>query len=353
MKGSRLRFLTSPLLVLLCIFYLQGCSKREADEKNAVTAAPVAPVAEAQPPDKLSVRMPIPIVEAGQTTFYVAEDLGYYREQGIEVQFELASKELNPVKMVAAEKDQFAILGGPDTLLVARSRGLPLKAIAVIHRNSNFPVIITLKSSGITRAEQLQGKKVGFNYGHISTDVIRNLLRKTGVTVTEVDVGFNYSQLLAGQIDAEWAFTVTAGLELPAKGTEINIISPADYGIHTHGYTIFTTEKMIAEHPDLVKRFLRASLKGVVETNLHPETAVDILLRHGQKLDRDLNIKRQQMYNAVTSIEAPYYPGYMDLNMFKETYERLLEEGVIEKSFDVNEAFTSRFVEEIHKENTH
>lgn len=294
--------------------------------------------------------MPIPIVEAGQTTFYVAEDLGFYHEEGIDVDFGLASKELNPVKMVAAGKDQFAVLGGPDSLLVARSRGVPLKAIAVIHRNSNFPAIISLQNSGITEIGQLQGKKVGFNYGHISTDVIRNLLRKKTVHVTEVDVGFNYSQLLAGQIDAQWAFTVTAGLELPAKGTSINTISPADYGINTHGYTIFTTEEMIASNPGLVKRFLRASLKGVVETHRNPEMAVEILLKRGSNLERDLNIERQLMYNAVTSIQKPYYPGYMDLDMFEKTYTRLVEEGVIEKTFDVTEAFTTRFIDEIRSE---
>jgi len=144
---------------------------------------------------KVSVRFPIPIIESGQTTFYVAQDKGYYAEEGLDVTFGMGSKELNPVKTVATGQDMFAILGGPDTLLVARSKGQPVKAIAVIHRNSNFPCLLTLKSSGITKLDQLQGKKVGFNYGHISTDVIRNLLRKGGIKATEVDVGFDYRNL--------------------------------------------------------------------------------------------------------------------------------------------------------------
>ena len=297
----------------------------------------------------ISVRFPIPIVESGQTTFYVAQDRGYYADENLDVTFEMGSRELNPVKMVASGQDDFAILGGPDALLVARSKGQPLKAIAIIHRNSNFPCILTLKSSGLTRLEQLQGKQIGFFYGHISTDVLRNVLRRNGIEYTEVDVGFNYAQLIAGKIDAEWAFTVTAGLELPTKGVEINIISPADYGVVTHGYTIFATEETIREEPDMVLRFLRASLKGIKYTVENPEQANESLIKKDPNLDRSLCLKRQLAYNAVTSHSDEYPPGYINKAMLQETYDRLVEEQVIETPFDVSGAYTTEFLEKIYR----
>lgn len=298
--------------------------------------------------DTISVRFPIPVIESGQTTFYAAQDKGYYTEEDLDIQFGMGSKELNPVKMVASGQDAFGILGGPDTLLVARSKGLPLKAVAVVHRNSNFPCLITLKSSGITKLEQLQDKKIGFFYGHISTDVIRNLLRKNNIKCTEVDVGFDYNQLITGKIDAQWAFTVTAGLELPAKGVEINFISPADYGIPTHGYTIFATDETIEKKPEVVLRFLRASLKGVKYTVENPEEANTIFLKKAPKLNAELCLKRQKAYNAVTSNSEEHPPGYMDKAMFKVTYDRLVEEKVIAKPFDVSEAYTTEFIEKIY-----
>jgi len=298
---------------------------------------------------KISIRFPIPIIESGQATFYLAQDKGFYADENLDVKFEMGSKELNPVKMVATGQDTFAVLGGPDTLLVARSKGQPLKAVAVLHRKSNFPCLLTLKSSGLTKLDQLQGKKIGFNYGHISTDVLRNLLRKGGIKCTEVDVGFDYNQLITGAIDAEWAFTVTGGLDLPAKGVEVNVISPADYGIITHGYTIFATEKTIAEKPDVVLRFLRASLKGVKLAVEHPDEATKSLLQRDPKLNPDLNLKRQLAYNAVSSNSEQYPPGYMDKEMFQTTYDRLLEEKVIEKPFDAAEAFTTKFIDEINR----
>src|SRR5438874_10587596 len=317
------------------LFAFSACSRTSTRPTNATT--------------QVSVRFPIPIIEAGQTPFYVAQDKGYYADEHLRVSFQMGSRELNPVKTIATGQDAFGVLGGPDTLLVARSKGQPLKALAILHRNSNFPCLITLKSSGITKLSQLQGKRIGFNYGHISTDVLRNLLRKNNIKYSEVDVGFDYNQLIARKIDAEWAFTVTAGLDLPAKGVEINIISPADYGIVTQGYTIFSTDDTASNKGDLALRLLRATLRGVKFTVENPEEANRIFLKRDPSLDAALSLKRLKAYNAATSNNEQYPPGFMDQQMFRSTYDRLVEEHVIEKPFDFHEAYTTRFLEEIYR----
>jgi len=321
--------------ILFITILFNGCDKKEEKSTNIIT----------KKLEKVSVRLPIPVIEAGQTPFYVAYDKGYYKDEGLEVNFGMGSKELNPVKMVISGKDTFGVLGGPDTLLTARSKGHKIKAVAILHKNSNFPCLITLKSSGITKLEQLQNSKIGFFYGHISTDVLRNMLKKNNIKYTEVDVGFDYSQLIAKKIDAEWAFTVTAGLELPYKGIDINIISPKDYNITTHGYTIFTTDKIIKNNPKLVAKFVKATLKGVDFMVKHPKEALKSLLKRNPNLKQDLSLKRLKKYIEVTSNGKNYPLGYMNESMFKETYSRLLEDKVIQKEFDIKEAFSTDFLE--------
>jgi NitT/TauT family transport system substrate-binding protein len=322
-------------LILFTLISFQGCDTKENKNVNDTT----------NKIEKISVRLPIPVVEAGQTPFYIAYDKGYYKDEGLEVDFGMGSKELNPVKMVIAGKDTFGVLGGPDTLLTARSKGHNIKAISILHKNSNFPCLITLKSSGITKLEQLQNKKIGFFYGHISTDVLRNMLRKNSIEYTEVDVGFDYSQLIAKKIDAEWAFTVTAGLQLPYKGIDINIISPKDYNITTDGYTIFAKDETIKSNPEMVSKFVKATLKGVDYMVKHPNEALESLLKRNQKLNKELSLKRLKKYIEVTSNGNNYPLGYMDENMFKEAYTRLVEEKVIKQEFDIQKAFTIQFIE--------
>src|SRR5947207_2765952 len=121
----RKRFAAISVIILLMAAGL-GYWLWHGEKRDTGTATP------------LSVRLPIPIIEAGSAPFFVAQDRGYYAEEGLDVTFEMGSRELNPVKTVSAGTDMFGVLGGPDTLLVARSKGQLLKAIMVLHRNSNF-----------------------------------------------------------------------------------------------------------------------------------------------------------------------------------------------------------------------
>jgi len=341
LRIARRRLLGSVSVALVGIaLCIVACGGDESPEPRVQAPQPV-------PVEQVSIRFPIPIVEAGQAPFYVAEDLGYYKAENVSVRFEMGSKELNPVKTVATGQDTIGLLGGPDTLLVARSKGVPLKAIAVFHRDSNFPCLLTLKSSGITKVEELEGKKVGFYYGHISTDVLRNLFRKSKVKVTEVDVGFDYSQLISGGVSAQWAFTVTAGIDLPAKGVEVTTISPATYGIVTHGYTLFASEETLSKRGAAVRGFLRATLRGLEYCLDHPEEANRTLVRRDSTIDEKLSLTRLKAYNAVTSRGEKTPLGYLDLQMFRDAYDRLKEEGVIEKPIDPSSAFTTEVLDSV------
>lgn len=295
--------------------------------------------------ESISVRLPIPTVEAGQIPFYVAQEKGYYKDEGLDVTFNLGSPDTNPVKMVVVGADDFGVLGGIDTLLVARAQGKDLKAISVFHKDSNFPVILALKDSGIETVEDLEDKKIGFFYGHISTDILRAFLHQETINYSEVDVGFDYSQLISRQIDAEWAFRQTAGITLPSKGIEVNVIQPADYGITSHGYTLFTKAEFIEKNPEIVEKFLRATLKGLHYSVQNPEESVDILLKYDPKLDREIEMQRLQIYNSATSI-SPY--GYMDDGMFEDTCQRLLDEEVITEQINSADAFDPYFVDHLN-----
>ncbi len=295
---------------------------------------------------QISVRFPIPIYEASETPFFVAQDLNYYTDEGLDVTFNFGSPEANPVSMVALGSDELGILGGPDTLINAISKGNEFKALAVMHENANLAGIITLKESGLERITDLEGKKIGFFYGHISTDILRALFHKENITVHEVDVGFDYSQLISKKIDGQWAFISTAGYSLEQKGVEINFIPASDYGINSHGWTIFAKEEYIQKNPEVVEKFLRATFKGMEYTKKNPEKAIESLLSRDVKLDKPLELKRLNLYNSATSTQ-PF--GKMTQEMFDETTQRLFEEGIISEFIPAEEIFDASFINKINE----
>ncbi|MAS94901.1 MAG: hypothetical protein CMO55_17025 [Verrucomicrobiales bacterium] len=299
---------------------------------------------------EVSLRNPIPPITTGQTPLFVARDKGFFEELGLSVKLEQGGAEVNPVKMVAAGKNTFGIVGGPEILLVAKGQGIPVKAIAILHRNANFPCFVTLEPSGITEISQLQDKKVAFFPGHITTDVLKPLLKKEGVKINESSMGLDYTQLITSKIDAQWAFTVRAAIQLPLEGHPVNVIRASDYGVITHGYTIFALEETIESRPEICEKILRGIFQGIDTTLEHPEEAESILLSANPTLADDLEFvrKSESMFNAVISNSEEFPKGYMDSGMFESAYKYLKEEGAIENDFPVKEAFTTQFLEKIH-----
>jgi ABC-type nitrate/sulfonate/bicarbonate transport system substrate-binding protein len=325
-------------LIIMFLIVLVGCSTEITG--NAIT------VQEAE----ISVRLPVPVMGAHFTQYFASLDKGYYTDENLDVQFNFGDPQTNPIKMVAVGADNIGLIGSPETLLIARSKGIPVKAIATFHRNSDFFVIITKKESNITTLHDLKGKKVGFFYGHSSTDIIRHLLRKHDITVEEVNVGQDYSQFVADKLDAQFAFRTLAPITLSDKGIELNVISPADYGVNTHGLTLFALEHTIEENPELIKKFLRATFKGTKFVLGNPDDALKSVLTREPELNPQLQRKQLDVFTKPISNSEEFPIGYMDDKMFAEAYARLLEEDLLENEFNVSEAFTTQFIDEIHSE---
>lgn len=289
---------------------------------------------------KINVRLPITIIEAGQVPFFAAKELGFYAEKGLDVDLTIGDPRANSLDHIAEGKFDIGVLGGPDTLIKARSDGYPLKAFALLHHDSNFPCILSLKKSDIKTLQDLNNKKVGFYYGHVSTEILRNLFKQEGITVEEIDAGFNYQKLLNGEVDAMWAFRVTAAVEFQKKEIPVNIINPADYGISSHGYTLFAGEKTLENEYEEIKAFTEATYKGLQYSIEQPEEAVRFLLAADPYLDTDLNLTRLKMYNEVTATE-PY--GLITKELLDSSYKRLKNSNQLNSDFDLNDVIAKEF----------
>ena len=297
-----------------------------------------------------SVRLPIPFYNAFFAGFTSAQDYNFYADEGLEVVYNLGSPELNPVKMVSAGKDDFGILGGPDTLVVARSKGEPLVAIAVIHHDVTFPVLATLKESNITKPSDLEGKKIGLFYGHISTETFRYFLGKEGINYEEVNIGGDVlTPLVSGNVDAAWNFS-TGIVDFNDKGIEVNFIRPDEYGVLADGYVIFTREELIENNPDKVERFLRATIKGIEFSINSEDEAINSVLKRNGVLKFHIEKERLAIINSTIDTEKSEELGigYIEPAIFERAYERMQTQGLLENEFDVSEAYTTQFLDSLN-----
>jgi NitT/TauT family transport system substrate-binding protein len=295
----------------------------------------------------VSMRLPIPTADTAFAPYYLCMDKGICAKHGIELKLEPGSPELNPVKMLSQGVNQFAVVGGPEILLTARSKGAPIVGIGLTGKDANFVTLLALKKSGINKIQDLEGKKVGFFYGHISTDVLRMTFKKENVQVQELDTGFDYGQLISGKVDAQWAFRSTAGLALPAKGVEVVQINPSDYGITTQGYVLMTSEKMRKEQPQVVQSFMNAMIESTQYSVEHEQEAIDATVKRDPAFKPEFGKKQLAIYNAA--IKNNKQIGIFAAEDMQKTKDQMLSTQLIPENLDLQSAYTNQFVEQYYK----
>ena len=139
--------------------------------------------------------------------WYVAEEKGFFREEGLEVVFDYRM-DIDALQLVAQGKMDYAIAGG-DQVLVARGQGIPVVYLMSLY--AEFPPAVIAKAeSGIKTAADLKGKTVGLPLYGTNLLAIQAILRRAGLDEQEVNlIDIGYTQipsLLEGKVDAVVGF---------------------------------------------------------------------------------------------------------------------------------------------------
>lgn len=297
-------------------------------------------------PDQVSVRLKW----AHQTQFaglYVADKEGYYAEENLIVQLDPADPEqiTSSEKVLAGEND-FGI-SAPQELLIARSQGKPVRAIAVIFRLNPW-ILMAPAEAGITKPADLVGKTVAYSPGQgewLYKSLINNLsIDSSQINETEMTTFDIFKCWETADICNDYAINGLARAK--QEGIEATAIWPSDYGISFYADILFTTDQMIEEHPDLVQRFVRATLNGWQKAIEDPDLGTEDTLAFDSSLDAAFQHTALEM--AVPLIDTGQEQlGRMDPEVWQQMYELLQDQGVLAGGIDVASVYTNQFIEDL------
>ncbi len=276
--------------------------------------------------------------------FYAADKLGFYREEGLEVKFiPRSSPTENIFQSVMEGTADFGICYGVG-IITARSEGLKVKAIASVYRR--WPVVfLTRKDSGISRPHDFPGRTIRTPTpgGAICLRAMMKRLNLDPTSVRAVDVGFDFSRFLSGEVDIWPGYITNEVLVARKKGIELNRILPHDYGVHLYGDTLYTMDQTIHERPDVVRAFVRASLRGWRWAIENPSEAGPMARDHEPKLDGDHQIDMLQ--SGIPFIHTGEDRiGWMREESWQGMHRVLLEQGILKAPVEPKSTFTMEFL---------
>ena len=172
-------------------------------------------------------------------------------------------------------------------------------------------------------------RQADFAYAQWPIFVKANGIDASKVTIENVSSPVREPMLAAGQVDAVTGLSYNNFVNLKDKGVpadDIVVLLMANYGVDLYGDAIIVNEKFAAAHPDAVKGFLRAFVKGLKETVKAPAAAVELVLKRNDSAKKDLEIERLKMAirdNIVTpEVKANGYGG-VDNARFARAIEQI------------------------------
>ena len=217
--------------------------------------------------------------------YYAAQEKGYYRDAGLEVELREAGPETDPVGEVLGGRAQFGVSNS--ALILERARDKPVVAIAVIFQHSPF-ILAARRQSGIRSVHDLAGKRLMFEP---HAEEVFAYLRREGISEKQLTLlphSLDHQDLIDGRTDVVTAYSTDEPYFFEQKKFAYLEFLPRAAGIDFYGDNLFASADEIARHPDRVKAFRDASLKGWAYAMQHPEEIADLIVaRYGQRKSRE------------------------------------------------------------------
>lgn len=234
---------------------------------------------------------------------------GTYEKHGLKVTAQPGRGSATTLQTVANRSDDFGFADG-GTLVRLSVQGLKVKQVVGMLQK-NPMLIMTKKASGLTNPKDLNGKTGGFTPGSSPEQIFPALAAITGVDLNSIkkisaDIPTRDSAFLSGQTDFSFGYTVTQLPLLQERcNCELNAIRYSDYGINSISNGIVASEALIAEKPDVVRRFAAATVESIEKAVKDPKTAVDGFFKYAEgKTQLSRNVVGKQWEETMKILKS-------------------------------------------------
>lgn len=236
--------------------------------------------------------------------YYVALDKGYYKQAGMDVKIVRGQGSTDAVKQVASGTAQFGFADTSAVIFAKANDGIPIKLVSVIYAKPPHAIYV-LKDSGISKPKDLEGRKLADTAFSAMPKMFGAYAKAAGIDaskVTWVVAGSDAlpGMLALGRVDGIGQYTVGEPLlKKAAAPKDIVALTYSDAGLDYYGSGIVTMESTLQSNPDLVKRFVAATLRGLKDAIANPQQAGEIMHKYHREVDegvaRDETIKVGQL----------------------------------------------------------
>ncbi|WP_152654556.1 ABC transporter substrate-binding protein [Oceanobacillus sp. CFH 90083] len=324
--------------ILMGFMILSACGNEEAiteDNKNANETNTVSIMLDWYP-------------NAVHSYLYVAEEKGYFEEEGIDVDIQFPANPTDPLTLAASGNVTMGLYYQPDVIAARANEDIPVKSVAAIVREP-LNRIVYRSDDPINSPKELEGKRVGYPGIPVNEAIVKTMVEYDGGDYEKVDminVEFELgSSLISEQVDAVSGMYVNHEVPvLRSEGYTVDFINPVDYGVPDfYEIVAVTSDETWEKEQENIEAFWRAARKGYDFMIENEEEALEFLLDYQDEVNFPLEkeIEAESLSILLPKMKSEQGFGSQEKASWEETADWLKENGVIEEIPNIEDIFVN------------
>lgn len=294
--------------------------------------------------------------EGAQAWFFYAQDKGYFKAEGLDVQIDQGEGSAASIPKVASGAYN-AGFGDINALIDLASKQPAVAPVGVYMIYNVTPFVVAVKSgSPIKTLKDLEGKNIGGPANDAALKLFPLVAKAAKVDASKVNVtnmaaNLREPMLMRDQIDGAFGYALTVEFAAKAIGMnpdkDLRFINYADYGIDSYSNAVFFSQSFIKENPKAVQGFLRALNRAITEVVANPDAGMDSVMKREPLLKRDIE-KEKLIATFKTQMSHPEIAkigfGDVDEERLKRNISAVVELGNLSRSPAPAEVFNRSFL---------
>lgn len=236
---------------------------------------------------------------ADHVPIYVAQQLGYFDEEGIDLRVQVPANPSDPLKLIAAGKVDIAINYMPE-VVISRSQGLDVISIGILVEHP-LTTILFLQESGIKNPSDLSNRTIGYAVPHLQEILFNAFAEHNHVTNYRlVNIGFNITpSLLTRKVDAViGAYRNYEKNEIELEGKKTGFFALEEHGIPDFYELVFiSSSKTLKEKGSILTGFIKAVQRAIDFSKHNPDSALKLYFKANPDVRKDLD--RKAFYDVL------------------------------------------------------
>ena len=281
--------------------------------------------------------------------FYVALDKGYYKAEGLDVKVLRGQGSADAIKKVGAGTADIGFADAGSLVLARANDAIPVQLVSVVYASPPH-AIFALADSGIKTAKDLEGRTVADSAFSAMPVIFKAYAKAAGIDGSKVKwISAESSSLptllSTGRVDAIGQFTVGEPL-LAAAAAPKGLVRLAykDPGLDYYGNGLVATEGTIRDKPDMVRAFVRATLKGMRDAFADPAGAGAILNHYHKGISPEVARGETELVRELAAVPGREL-GAIDPARIKSTIDVMAQSYPLKAKVEPNDLYVSGFVD--------